>query len=148
MRNILTIGVLLLLLLSCKSTVQYDQPNVVLLFESGGEITLQSRITNGKNAVEEAQKLAFETILFRGIPNSQYNLPLIENRNTAFENHQKYFDNFFKEGYYKTFIISSNNLDMYKDVKKNKILVLNTKINYHALRRDLEQNGVIRKFGY
>ncbi|MFK8266785.1 hypothetical protein [Capnocytophaga cynodegmi] len=70
MRNILTIGVLLLLLSSCKSTVQYNQSNVVLLSESGGEITLQSRITNGKNAVEEAQKLAFETILFRGIPNS------------------------------------------------------------------------------
>lgn len=151
MRKIIVI-LSILFIVSCGSNKpSYDIANVSLVSDEKGEVVLETSAENSKDGIPKAQRLAIETLLFRGIPNSAYYLPLVSNRNEALTSHSKYFNHLFEQGYYKTFIVSSSNFESYKDGKKNKknkITKLNIRVNYNALRRDLEQNGVIRKFGY
>jgi hypothetical protein len=139
---------LFLLLSSCK-TSQYQTPNIFLISENKGEITLKATTQNNNKGVEEAQKLAIQTILFRGIANSNsLNIPLIPNENQSLLQHKEYFSNFFDKGFYKTFFLLSQESNISKNVRGHKQLDVVMKINVNALRRDLEQNGIIRKFGY
>lgn len=149
MKQIIYILGALLVFVACKTNApSYDIANVSLVSEQRGEIILRSYTQKNKESIQKAQLSAIETILFRGIPNSTYNLPLVENRAEALSNHSEYFNHLLNEGYYKSFIISSSNIETFKDARNDKFIMLNVNINYHALRRDLEQNGVIRKFGY
>ena len=100
-----------------------------------------------KKAYLAAVKNAFETLMFRGIPGSEVTVALIDNETTAKTNFKKYFDDFFVGGRYKSFITSIHETKPTKEFKKKKAC-LEIKINHIALRKDLEQNNVIRKFGY
>ena len=146
--NLFYFFVLFLLLNSCKS-VQYQTPNILLISENKGEVTLKATTQNNDKGVEQAQKLAIQTILFRGIANSNsLNVPLVPNENQSLAEHKEYFSNFFDKGFYKTFFLLSQESNISKNVRGHKQLDVVMKININALRRDLEQNGVIRKFGY
>jgi len=118
--------------------------------EATGVITVKS-IGYGKNqnlAVIDAQKNAFRIILFKGLPGTEINVPLIDNESEAFSNNKKYFDKLFDQGFYKSFMMSSiESSNLIKVEGGNKIAV-DIKINYNSLRKDLEQNQVIRKFGF
>ncbi len=147
-KNLFYFFVLFLLLNSCKS-VQYQTPNILLISENKGEVTLKATTQNNDKGVEQAQKLAIQTILFRGIANSNsLNVPLVPNENQSLAEHKEYFSNFFDKGFYKTFFLLSQESNISKNVRGHKQLDVVMKININALRRDLEQNGVIRKFGY
>lgn len=146
--NLFYFFVLFLLLNSCKS-VQYQTPNILLISENKGEVTLKATTQNNDKGVEQTQKLAIQTILFRGIANSNsLNVPLVPNENQSLAEHKEYFSNFFDKGFYKTFFLLSQESNISKNVRGHKQLDVVMKININALRRDLEQNGVIRKFGY
>ena len=65
------------------------------------------------------------------------------------QQHKAYFDQFFGmtesgPNRYRTFIIRSKPIGKYS----GRQLTMDVTINLRALRADLEQNGVIRKFGY
>jgi hypothetical protein len=65
------------------------------------------------------------------------------------EKNKAYFTKFYGVNRYKTFIMSSMNtteLIIKKGSKKS--IAVDIKINYQALKRDLEQNNIIRKFGF
>ena len=100
------------------------------------------------DAVTDAQKNAFKVILFKGIPGTELNVPLIENENEAKSNHDSYFNKLFDQGFYKTFMMSSTESSNLIQIKGGKKITVDIKINYNSLRKDLEQNQVIRKFGY
>ena len=102
------------------------------------------------DAVANAELNAFNTILFRGMPESQLKQPLIETNETAIKNsHPQYFESFYNQKRYKSFLMSSVVTGDYQKIPNNKISVtIDIKINVNALRYDLEQSGVIRKFGY
>jgi hypothetical protein len=79
-------------------------------------------------------------LLFRGFPESNQKTPLISTSEEEIKKqHPEYFRKFFDEKRYKTFVTSSS-----KNGDKTKRIV----INLRALRADLEQNSIIRKFGY
>ena len=59
------------------------------------------------NAINDAERQAFETILFKGIPGSTQKNALIENQGKAREDHKSYFENFFDQNGYKSFVMSS-----------------------------------------
>ena len=146
--NLFYFFVLFILLSSCKVT-QYQTPNILLISENKGEITLKTISQNSDKGVEQAQRLVMQTILFRGIANSNsLNIPLVPNENQSLVQYKEYFSNFFDKGFYKTFFILSQESNISKNIRGNKQLDIVMKINVNALRRDLEQNGVIRKFGY
>jgi hypothetical protein len=103
---------------------------------------------NQSEALVDAQITAIKVLLFKGLPGTELNVPLIENENDAKSKHNDYFQNLFQQGSYMKFIMSST--ESTNPIKKggNKTITLDIKINYNSLRKDLKQNQIIRKFGY
>ena len=142
--------IIILSISSCtKKPIQTAEVNLINTAE--GTITLRS-IGYGKtekDAFVHAEKQAFEIILFRGIPRSQVENPLIENEGEARSKHAAYLDNFFTEQMYKTFIMSSYTTTAFgKDKLHGGRIALDIKINLFSLRKELEKNNLIRKFGF
>jgi hypothetical protein len=118
--------------------------------EAQGTIAVKS-IGYGQDqqkAISDAQRNAFKVILFQGLPGTELNVPLIENKNEATSKNSEYLKNFFENDYYKNFMMSSTESSNLIRTKGNKKISVDIKINYNSLRKDLEQNQLIRKFGY
>jgi hypothetical protein len=118
--------------------------------ESQGSIAVKSVGfgNNQETAEVNAEQNAFYVVLFRGIPGTEQNIPLVENEQESKSKHVKYFENFFEKGYYKTFMMSSIISSKLSKSNSGKTITLNVKININSLRKDLEQNQIIRKFGF
>ncbi len=124
-------------------------------FLSDGSNTLSLRVTaygkKAKEAIENAEQAAVRTILFRGIPGSnQVENPLIGvNEEKIQKEHKAYFKELFEEKRCNSFILSTVPVSKFsKDATKKKCIVADIKVNLQALRSDLEQHKVIRKFGF
>ena len=79
-------------------------------------------------------------LLFRGLPNSNQTVPIIStSEEQTKQQFPAYFKTFIDNKRYQTFITSST-----KNSNGSRRIVINTK----ALKQDLEQNAIIRKFGY
>ncbi len=155
-KNLILAVLFILGLYSCspKITNQPYSGEVNFLYkEAQGTIAVKST-GYGKSqleAVTDAQKNAFKVLLFKGLPGTELNVPLIDNENEATSKHSTYLNKLFDEGYYKTFMMSStesSNLIKMEGTKGTKKISVDVKINYNSLRKDLEQNQLIRKFGY
>ena len=136
---------------SCSPKLQPYSAEVNFLYkEATGTIAVKST-GYGKNrdaAITEAQKNAFNIILFKGLPGTELSVPLVENEDEAKSKNGEYFKKFFEQGNYKTFMMSSTESSDLLNVKGGKKISVDVKINYSSLRKDLEQNQVIRKFGF
>ena len=141
-----------IVLTSCTTKIpdHYETEVSLLRKTEYGIVALKSvGYGNGRNsATEDAQKKAFFALLYRGIPNSDYSYPLIENEVTFKNNFPNFNETFFKSAIYKSFIISNTESSNLIITSKGNKLFLDVTINYDALRRYLEQNSIIRKFGY
>ncbi|SNR71683.1 hypothetical protein [Flavobacterium sp. ov086] len=119
---------------------------------NAGTITMRAIGTGGnqQDAISEAEKSAINVLLFRGLPESEQKTALIgSNESEEIEKHKEYFDKFYTQKRYKSFIMSS--IPVGKFARQNggkKSLPLDVKVNLAALRADLEQNNIIRKFGF
>jgi hypothetical protein len=105
---------------------------------------------NQNDAFADAEKNAFNIVLFRGLPGSMQKMALIGTdesvQKTTFKD---YFDEFYGNARYMTFVMSSipeSDLMMQKDSTVS--IAVDIKINLNALRADLEQQNIIRKFGF
>ena len=143
--------ILAIVLNSCSSSKSLPSGEVNYLSGNDGTITMRA-IGVGNNeseAITDAIYNAYDVLLFRGLPESEQKNALVgTNENEERGKQKDYFDGFYK-GRYKTFVMStipSSNLIKYKGGKKS--MAVDVKINSLALRKDLEQNGIIRKFGY
>lgn len=99
-------------------------------------------------AQDEAEKKALYTIFFRGIPNSEQKTAMIgTNEAKILEDNKDYFNKFFTEKRYKSFIVSSM---ITSELLNNAEGTLNfdIKVNLTSLKKDLEEFNIIRKFGY
>ena len=119
--------------------------------EKNGTITLQSTGFGKKKteSISNALAGAFYNLLFRGIPGSPYDLPMIPDEN---EKKNNPLIKALLEGGYTAFIvenkfISEENKKRKQDGSKGKQTINKITINCDALRKHLEQNGLIRKFG-
>lgn len=153
MNKILCIIVVVIGLHSCAPTKQsysYSGEVDFLYKEAQGSIAVKSTGygNNRTNAIIDAQKNAFKVLLFRGLPGTELNLPLIENENDAKTKHAQYFKWFFDQENYRAFMMSSTESSNLIKVKGNKKITVDLKINYYSLRKDLEQKQLIRNFGY
>lgn len=118
-------------LLSCNSR---NHASDIQVFDSN-DSSMTLNITDQK-----PEYAAIYHLLFRGIPNSNQTTPLISTSEEATEKQfPEYFKKLFNENRYKTFVTSSS-----KNGNGSQRVVVNTR----ALRLDLEQNSIIRKFGY
>jgi hypothetical protein len=138
------------LLISCS---QRAAPSATVNYLSGDDGTVTMRCIGTGKSSEDAQKQAemncFLVLLFRGLPESVQKTPMIgTDEYSILKEHADYFDSFFKGKRYKTFLMSSITAAPPVRLKKKlNSLTVDTKINITSLRRDLENHGVIRKFG-
>ena len=95
-------------------------------------------------ATQEALRTAFETILFRGIPGSEVSTPLVADETAARQRFASYWQEFYGKGRYRTFLTS---IAVAPGHQRGCSLVT-LKINHAALRQELEQQGITRRFGY
>ena len=71
------------------------------------------------------------------------------NEKESLQKNSIYFNELLSKGRYKTFITSSvpvSDIVHYKGSTKQ--ITVDVKINLYGLRKDLEQNNIIRPFGY
>lgn len=117
-----------------------------------GTITMRAIGEGAKKteALTNAELNAFNTLLFRGMPESQQKQPLIETNEVGVKyKYPQYFESFYNEMRYKSFLMSSVVTGDYQKIPNNKYSVtIDIKINVNALKYDLERAGIIRKFGY
>jgi hypothetical protein len=150
MKNYLFIF-LTVFLTACSSKVKPYSGEVNFLYkEAQGTIGVKAvgYGNNQETAVEDAQKNAFKILLFKGIPGTELNIPLIQNESEATSKFSSYFKKFFDDGFYKTYIMSSSESSNLIKMKGYKKISVDIKINYNSLRKDLENNQLIRKFGF
>lgn len=143
---------ILTLLLFGGASPSLGQEYIKYISEANGCISLQVTAYGKKSieAIERAEKLAIEQLLFRGIPDSEtFNHPLIDTReDEILTTHTDYFERLFQENRYKGFVVSSTIVSkLAKDITKRKSLTINLTINVKTFKRDLENYCIIRKFG-
>lgn len=99
-------------------------------------------------AEENAVSAAFLAIIFRGIPEfTALNRPLVSSESKFNSENPGWFQNFIESGTYQRFINKDYGIQEL-EVKKGRRVSRELTINYQALRRYLEEEGVVRKFGY
>ncbi|MDR1120257.1 MAG: hypothetical protein LBM08_05000 [Dysgonamonadaceae bacterium] len=147
-QSILNIGICLIIgvvFLACKTVT--PATNISYVSEKDGTITIRSTGTGNSHerAKIEAEKNAFDALFFRGIPGSSQKVPLIGYDEAGVKKeYAKYFLQFYDQGRYWSFVGNSYPLGKLRD----KTLTVDVTVHLRALRTDLEQNGMIRKFGY
>lgn len=120
--------------------------------EQNGAITIRStgfgKTVDG--AMASAERHAIELLLFRGLPESQQAVPLVEiDEATAKSRHKQYFETLLVDSRYKTFVLASIPVsDFAKRGHSQRNITMDVRINLTALRSDLETHDIIRKFGY
>ena len=152
MKTYIIVSMCLFIIGACSHKIIPSSAKVNYLSSSDGTLTMNS-IGVGKNketAILDAEKNAFDVLFFRGLPNSEQKVALIGYNEIEIKNNNKpYFEKFYNEGRYKTFLMVSNPISEITKVDGvNKSITIEIKINVSALRKDLEQYNLIRKFGY
>lgn len=143
--------ILLSLIFSCS---RYLQPTAEVNYISSNDGTVTVRAVGigltTESAIENAEVNVFNVLFFRGLPESEQKTALIgTNETEEMASHKEYFNTFYKGKRYKTFIMSSiptTNLVRHKGGEKS--ISVDVKVNLVALKNDLEQNNIIRKFGF
>lgn len=99
----------------------------------------------GKNAnvaMTSAERVIYERLLFQGIAGTAQAYPLIKNEQDV---PAERLNVFFANQIYKRFTITAQAITPFS--KKSKQMRLAFRINHKALRKHLEQNSIIPKFG-
>lgn len=148
------IGLLFIILLSTSCSKKVYTPltaEVNVVNEDKHKMIELRSIGYGKNkqtALYDSEKKAFEILFFRGVPNTSVETPLIgPNESELMAKHPQYFDSFFK-GKYRSFIMSTYEAAPPQRKKGITSVVSDIKINILSLKKDLEEKGIIRKFGF
>lgn len=153
MRTFITIIISSIIFFGCSSKTLPFRTSVNYVSENKGVLTLRC-IGYGNNlsdAIDDAEKNAIMTLLFRGIPGSQkFNRIIIEDENNVMAKNPQIFSYFIDEKMYKTYIMSSIPVGQLQKIKgdENKSMPVDVKINTNSLIKYFEGNGLIRKFGY
>ncbi len=99
---------------------------------------------NEKEGIELGKLNAIRAILFKGIPNADFQKPLVTEVG-AEEKFKSYFNEFLKPGgkYLKFVALSSSNLDVFTSSEQQKVGIIVT-IQKDNLRKELEVANIIK----
>lgn len=118
---------------------------------SKGTISVRSLgyAKKSKDVLKDAEARAFQTLLFRGLPDGKMSSPLVANESQALNTHHTFFNDFFTLQGYRNYLISSTAITPAAKDKNTGLHqgLAEVTINLAALRRKLEQEKIIRKFG-
>ncbi len=133
------------------------QKNTPLAYQPTGEVkclehddrTLKLQVRSVGSTFQDAafyaDVSAFENIFYKGIPNSNQELPLLGSRNEM-RGQVGYFESFFNSGDYMKFV-TEQQVVSHSESNSSHFVEKNITIDLFALRRDLEQAKIIKKFG-
>jgi hypothetical protein len=126
------------------------QHGLVSYVNSNGKETIKVKADDygksEKEAVANAEKLAINTLLNVGITGSEVNSPMI-GINVDKTSKEEYLKKLFTNDRYRSFLTCSENVQVVKE-KRVYHATLNCCISYRALRKDLEDNNIIKKLGF
>ncbi len=110
------------------------------------KVQSSSKAANDDAAVNFAERQAFENILYKGIPNSNQEVALIGSETKAWADNKLVMKSLITDRGYLQYIISSKTVDL---VRENGVSFVkqNVEIDLAALRKYLERESVIKKFG-
>lgn len=143
--------ILTVLLASCGSNTygNFDSAIVNYVSNNGQEsITVSSSQIGGNQdeAIFFAKRLAFQNLFFRGISNSPFNKPLIGiNEQLESKKHKDYLNTFYNKRMGTFITYSSESVSKIKG--GGKLARVDMTINMLALKKDLEEHRIIKKFG-
>lgn len=154
MNNFYLVFIPLFILQSCSSPKQAQKVE----FARTGEVkctqydrdVIQLMATSRASTMEEAsvfaERNAIENLLFKGIPGSNQESPLVSNELESLRQHPAFYDNFIMQREYEKYIMDSY---IASKNEQNKVWIVQQQIevDLEAMRRHLEQNQIIRKFG-
>lgn len=135
-----------------KEEFKYEVVSMGVGSEGTELIKVFSYAKNQNKAIEIGKKNAVHAILFKGVPGSSgnYTQPAIV-KNAEYENNKSFFNDFFKSGRYLQFVTLSSDgtvdpEDMLRVGGQYKIGIVYA-VNKAALRKYLEEEGIIKSFG-
>jgi hypothetical protein len=137
----------LCLALSCQKRL-YTGESMLIKPSTSGTIALSTvgYGTTKSSAYDNGIKNVFKNILLKGIPNSNQSTPLLgDNAEMVYKKKGVFFADFF-ENHVEEYIMSKN-VSNFRPTLKEGSLDIDLKINTASLRRMLENNKIIRKFG-
>ncbi len=143
--------ILIVLLASCGSTSygNFDSAMVNYVSNNGQQsLTVSSSQVGGNQdeAIFFAKRLAFQNLFFRGISNSPFHKPLIGiNEQEESRKHKDYLTTFYNQRMGTFITYSSESVSKVKG--GGKLARVDMTINMLALKKDLEEHQIIRKFG-
>lgn len=150
MKKIYLLLALVMLMCYCSKKPIYTA-KVNLVSSAEGTITLRS-VALGKNELEaksNAEKQLFKILFFKGIPNSVQENAMIPDEGKAMGNHKDFFKDFFENEKYKQYLMYSDiSTPFSKSKKEGGAITVDAKVNLFSLRKELEKNNIIRKFGF
>lgn len=138
------------LIVGCKSLENYNSNVSVINKHDSFTYSFSGQGYSSKlvDCQTEAEKNIFEVILFQGISGTDLQNPLVENEQASRENNKEFYKNFFDNKNYRNFI--SSNVELTSNPKPSKggyTCTVKFTVNINSLKTNLEQNGIIRKFG-
>ena len=147
MKNLILLFFLLTLVGVLPAPAQYNAP-----VSSSTTQTVTLRCVGygkkAKPAATDAELSAIRTVLFVGVHGTPFNMPLIQEGQQSAESRFNDFFNNFYNGDYKNFIESSIvTIPFGKNAVKAKCITVDVCVRVSALRKYLEDNNIIRKFG-
>jgi hypothetical protein len=143
--------------ISCtKKSINYSQSfdyarsgKVIFLGNSKGLVTVSSEQTaeSLSKAISFAEVNALENLLFKGVSSSPQENPMISDEVLAQKESPMVLKGLIFENGYKVFLTESQILQSFKD-KGEVTVVQKVTFDIPALRKFLEKNEVIKKFGF
>lgn len=141
------LGLVFLTVMFFGSQLCYAQ-DITVVSETDDTLTIDVDVYNvkDKECVNAAIPYAYYAVFFRGFPDSsRYRNPLVGTDESFVNNFPDYFKN-MENGRFSSFITTARLVDYNKKAKPKQGTV-RLSLNMRALQRDLEQQGVKRRFG-
>ena len=150
--TILTMTLTLTLFISCaskKTFIPYQRTGEVVYVAQDvpGTMTVRSNAfaSSAADAVYYAERNALENIFYKGIPGSPQATPMISDDKAVYK-YRDFFSRFFNNGEYRKYITES--VPVYQNKTRSGFYITQEiTIDIGALRKALEKEGIIRKFG-
>jgi hypothetical protein len=152
MKNLGIISISILILFSsCKNLEEYNS-NVKVEQKKGSfeySFVGTGYAKKSENCVTDAERNIFEVILFRGFASTDLQIPLVENETESKSKNASFYESFFEKKGYRNFITSNVDIiEPSKMVKGGFSCKIRLTVNMNSLKSHLEQNKIIRKFGF
>jgi len=151
MKTTIKLLALVTLLVGCTTTkpIPYVRTGLVKSVDQDRQtitLTSEARAENAGKASYFAEINAFENLLFKGIPNSNQEKPLVSNESKSVSKHQAFYQDLLDKRGYERYVMSSLLNQKYESGGVHTV-VQEIQIDLHSLRKVLEQNNIIKSFG-